>query len=302
MKEGKQSKKEEPTVTHKTRYDEYLESRKKLVPELVIRAKGEDRSMNAYAKDAGVSRAALSQIVNGVYIPSPEVISKLTSDAACPRNGVTFEEFMATAGYNFRNRLEEDSYDIFAELENGKKIVPEAKTKDASQKMPNQCNDSFEERRKARLQFEQEATSAICTSLFNKGVMFQRASEFSSNMIRNDLVIDICNQKITKWTFDFGWASETEKKPSIISIFRSQLLENAALINLDEKEKYTFVVNNEKAYQYLKRYEKAVGIRGEVSVAYFSSAEKKIVDEFYLANYKLGDQTKEIYLIKTTEE
>ena len=301
MKEGKQSKKEEPTVTHKTRYDEYLESRKKLVPELVIRAKGEDRSMNAYAKDAGVSRAALSQIVNGVYVPSPEVISKLTSDAACPRNGVTFEEFMATAGYNFRNRLEEDSYDIFAELENGKKIVPEAKTKDASQKMPNQCNDSFEERRKARLQFEQEATSAICISLFNKGVMFQRATESASNTIRNDLVIDISNQKIIKWTFDFGWVPEERKIP-IMSMFRSRLFENAALINLDEKAKYTFVVNNEKAYQYLKRYEKAVGIRGEVSVAYFSSAEKKIVDEFYLANYKLGDQTKEIYLIKTTEE
>ncbi len=69
------------------------------VGELVKKAKGEDRSLRAYARDSGVDVAIISKMINGTYIPKkPGLYEALTSPQASPRGGVTCEQMLAAAG------------------------------------------------------------------------------------------------------------------------------------------------------------------------------------------------------------
>ena len=109
-----------------------------------------------------------------------------------------------------------------------------------------------------------------------------------------------CGAKISRWLFEYRYFDAQKMDPAR-NTFLNLISGKSTLMNLDEKSKVTYVINSNDMYQYIRRYEHAVGIRGEVSVALYSSEEKKIVDEFYLSNYKVGDKTKEIFLAKTTE-
>ena len=69
------------------------------IGELVKQAKGEDRSLRQYARDAGVDAAILSRLINGTYIPrKPGIYEALTSPQAAPRGGVTCQQLIAAAG------------------------------------------------------------------------------------------------------------------------------------------------------------------------------------------------------------
>ena len=71
-------------------------NREQLVEQLV-RIQG-DRSLREYARAAGVSPAALSQVLHGVYTPSRETLSKLSSPSANPSSEVTLSDLLKSAG------------------------------------------------------------------------------------------------------------------------------------------------------------------------------------------------------------
>ena len=294
MNNGKQNKKEDSSKVHNTQHNEFHESRKTLVPELIRKARGEDRSMNAYAADAGVSRAALSQIVNGVYTPSPEVIAKLTSEEASPRNGVTYEELMTAAGYYAQNQETPQDFLIVADE---KKFLVEGKKANVS--------DSRALFYQNIREFENTVTDCVCSSLLLNGFTVKKVTKeypiFNGlRQMRCDLMVELKGSKISRWLFEYRYFDAQKMDPAR-NTFLNLISGKSTLMNLDEKSKVTYVINSNDMYQYIRRYEHAVGIRGEVSVALYSSEEKKIVDEFYLSNYKIGDKTKEIFLAKTTE-
>ena len=74
--------------------DEELNRRKKEVADLIEKAKGKNRSYADYAKLTGVSTASFSRMKKGDYLPSPKTTRNLTSEAADPQGGVTYDEMM----------------------------------------------------------------------------------------------------------------------------------------------------------------------------------------------------------------
>ena len=258
--------KDKTPIVYNGCYGNYLDVRKRQVPELILRAKGE-RTMASYANSAGVSRAAMCRMLKGQYTPSPKVIAKLTSEEAKPRNGVTYEELMAAAGYYLKEQTENIPQDFMFSK---------------------------------NVNYQNDVTNHICTMLLFNGLSVRQVlKEYpvisGTYTTRCDLMAELKGNKISNWLFK---CLDVDMVCLDRSAFLDIIFGQAAMINLDNKTKLTYIVNNECVYQTLKRYEGAVGIRGEVSIAYFDSVEKVIKEEFYLANYKLGDKTKEIYLIK----
>lgn len=66
----------------------------KSLSDLLKIAKGH-RSLNAYARDAGISSGNLSRITNGQKA-TPEILERLAAKA---HNGVTYEQLMIAAGF-----------------------------------------------------------------------------------------------------------------------------------------------------------------------------------------------------------
>lgn len=84
---------------------------KELFAKLLELAKGEDRSINKYAADCGISSAHISRLIRGLIDtpPGPTTIKKF---ADYSKNNVTYEQLMKAAGFT-----EEDTLEI-SDLEN----------------------------------------------------------------------------------------------------------------------------------------------------------------------------------------
>ena len=70
----------------------------------IIRSARGDRSLRDYAEAAGVSYMTIYKAERGDYIPSSKTIKKLSTGAANPQNGVTYEDMMVAAGYQIKKR------------------------------------------------------------------------------------------------------------------------------------------------------------------------------------------------------
>ena len=51
------------------------------------------------AEDSGVAASYITAIINGKYLPSAEILRKLSVPYARPQNGITLEDLMIAAGY-----------------------------------------------------------------------------------------------------------------------------------------------------------------------------------------------------------
>lgn len=223
--------------------------------------KGEDRSYGDLAKAAEISRSAMYKMAAGKYMPSRETIRKLTSEKANPQGGVTYEELMNAAGYIT------------------KKI-------DADIEIPS------DGKREIYYQYERDGISQVYTNLVEKGFVFRKENEGVARLI-NDLTIDLIDQPIEHWMFDFKYW--TNSNHAFMSIDR--MLGEALMIGMTDETKLTFIVNDHTGYQRLKRYDHKLSYRGELSVVFYDYDKKKFVEEVYLSNYYEGDRSREVYLV-----
>jgi len=68
------------------------------VSELIKKLVGE-RSVRKTGEDSGVSASYIIGVINKRYLPSADVLRRLTCESAKPRNGITLEQLMVAAGY-----------------------------------------------------------------------------------------------------------------------------------------------------------------------------------------------------------
>ncbi len=262
-----------------------VDRKRQAIANLLIEAKGDDRSFAAYAKAAGISPAAMTKMKKGEYIPSPGTMKKLTSQEADPQGGVTYEDMMRAAGYeseeasNLRRlTVDEDALDD----------KDDKSTLDTVRKgytLYEMCQ-----------RFEREAKSHIYTSLAEKGIAFKK-SDYELEYRPGsgiDLVVDVMDQGVSRWAFDFKLLRES-RFVNTLALFAT--IGNALKLNIDKQTKLSFVFNDRKAVQILRRYEHAMSFRGELSVILFDLRKGELVEEFYLSNYYLDDHSREIYLI-----
>lgn len=73
---------------------------KKQLAKLVLKAKGENRSIRQYAEDANISPSIISRILSESYKPGIKVLQRLTSEAAKPQGNVSLKDLTIAAGYS----------------------------------------------------------------------------------------------------------------------------------------------------------------------------------------------------------
>lgn len=253
--------------------EEHKQEKVSQVYELIQKAKGAHRSFTAYAKAAGVSPASLTKIKNGEYMPSPDVMRKLTSDAADPQGGVTYDDLMMAAGY--ADRLVAYTNRVMTHLDFSRE-------------------NSF-----VRLysEYEQDCFSLLYTVLVDRGVIFgkgNRGALLRGDFQTPDLSIEIMNLPITIWNFEFLFFHEKKYKPSLMGIYAK--LGEQLRLPFEEGTKLSLVVNHRGAYRLFEKFDHALSFRGELSIILVDLEKKKLVDEVYLSNYHEGDRSFEVYL------
>lgn len=266
-----------------------LNRRKKAIAELIEKAKGEDRSYAEYSKASGVSTASFTRIKKGDYLPSPKTIKSLTSEAADPQGGVTYDEMMRVAGY-----VTEESVSPIELAALGEDEV--ANKRDLER-------GSIQLRRLYTYQkslYEKDASSIIYTLLVEKGIMFRKkddleVNEFHGRTYRPNLEIEIMNQKIRDWWFVFMMFPTERPHPSTHLLF--QAMGYALKMRFNADTKLTYVVNSKQTFQFFQRYDHGLAFKGELSIILYDIDKKEFIDELYLSNYYEEDRCRELYLI-----
>ncbi len=243
------------------------------VYELIKKAKGPGRSFTAYARSAGVSPASLTKIKNGEYMPSPDIMRKLTSEAADPQGGVTYDDLMRTAGYADHLMAYADmlsSRDWLAGRKNYRKLFEE---------YSNKCH------------------LLVYSALVNKGIPFRKEKEETlqdANLTGPLLFIQTMDSPIKEWIFEYKYFNDRYRRPMPDRIFT--MLGMILRRPLNDTTKLSVVVNNKFAFQMLERYDHALSVRGEVSAILVNTDKGIIENEVYLSNYYDGDRSREVYL------
>lgn len=265
---------------------------KQEIARLVRLAKGEDRSISAYARAAGVSTAALSKILNLEYMPSAGTMRKLTSEAAAPRGGVTFDEMSRAAGWATEERDFADSDTTLPE-ESDESRVKGSVTYGYSAAGSPASRMAY---RRQILTLEKECISQVYTALVEKGILFKKGDMENGPFSLIDLDLLLIQQSVKEWDINFMFYLPEDSMFYSGRIFTrlGYLLQMETV----ELKKISVVTNSEKGFQYIKRYDHKIPYRGELSVILYDSEKKEFVDECYLSNYHEGDTSKEIYIVE----
>ena len=72
---------------------------KKELAKLVLKAKGDNRSIRQYAEDANISASIISRILSETYKPGIKVLQRLTSESAKPQGNVSLKDLTIAAGF-----------------------------------------------------------------------------------------------------------------------------------------------------------------------------------------------------------
>ena len=284
-------------ITADTGSDPDLKQKIEAVQKLLEEAKGENRSYSAYARASGISATAMSRFKNGDCLPSAATMKKLTSSTAAPQGGITFGDFMHAAGYD---------YNVEVQIDYKEESQIDSENEDYSLNTSAHSESYVSVRarryREAGLMYEKEVQSQIYTALVNKGVVFKKkdidleleAGNLAYRMI--DLPIEIMNQKISEWLFMFRYAPPEKMGLNPAFIFAS--LGYALRLHPSKDTKLSLVINSERVFQILKRYDHALAFKGELSVILYDSEKKEFVEECYLSNYFDEKTERELYIVE----
>ena len=252
--------------------------RNKELEDIIIRARGSDRSFAAYARDAGVSSASLTRIIKGDYTPKPSVLKKLVSGRAAPRGGVTYEELMEACGYGSELKgddiIDEDELQSF--LQPNRPIVDSGRL------------------REYKL-YEKEAVSQVYTSLVERGMLFKKVDIPEFINIRADLVVEMIDQPITEWRFDMKYCASSAR--NAIMVADNMLTQTLLRCRPDRNTKLSLVINDKNVFEAIRKYEHGIAYRGEFSVILFEREKERLSEEVYLSNYYEEDRSREIYIV-----
>lgn len=215
---------------------------KDLFAQLLERAKGE-RSINRFAEETGVSAAHISRFLRSLIdsAPAPDTISKLSSKAY---NDVSYKDLMAAAGHISLNRQNgsvgldglDDDEDENITMNNRRSFVPPRNASIDSQ--------SPTERRMELMNLEKRIFQLMLSYLYE--------SDFQWNMQKPDprmrfpdMIIDIEQEEYSRWLIEFKAFPESYRG---FGLPPQHMYGMIATTELNPRDKFTLVVNNEDAY------------------------------------------------------
>ena len=287
------------------------------IGELVRRAKGEDRSLREYARDAEVDAAIISKIISGTYIPKkPGVYEALTSPKASPRGGVTYQMLLEAAGTSedYRSGM---SAGISAGILSTLSAIPSsvlikvlqtrgviingdaAGETPTSQMKPEQVRRVME-LRSQRQRFAATANGIILGSLGMKGLAFQVLQTEGAELdeIRFDTYVRLMNHEVSEYLIRYAFLSDEEA--GNLALARNTLrrmTEELLFLTPVRERKVSIVTNHPEAYEDLCNFRGRISYDGELSVILFDLERAAILKEQYLSHYISDHPVGEILLI-----
>ena len=267
--------------------DEKLEAKKK-VAALIKKLIGE-RSIRQTAAETGVTAPYITSLLKEKYLPSANILRKLSAPEAKPRNGVTLEDLMFAAGY------QEYSYQ---KIYNDAMDLSSIRNNTLSDQAVAMEGIDFKQRMKLRAQYESMVSGAIFRALMEKGIAVSGGKDTPSDASFHDLTVVISEKNITRWNFEFRYYEDHMFRDEVVFVPRHEreILRELIFIEPQEDTKLSLVLNNKAYFKRILTYKDKLSFRGELSVLLFDKDSSSIVKEEYLSHYHLGDTSREFYL------
>lgn len=247
----------------------------KKVAKLTKELQGE-RTQIELARDTGISKGYISEILNEKCLVSADILRKLASSESLPRNGITVEDLMVAAGY-------QDEYTIDAAAKLLASDFPDGDEKNKS------------EINKKTAKFEATARGIIYKALDDKSIPFSSLSVKNETVrgAKADLEIALQSEKISQWWYIFKiFPNESTKlKFAVVNT-----LGRLCLTKPDADRKISIVTDQVDAFESFAGMVGNLAYRGELSVIHIDTDEYRVVNEVYLTHYNLGDNV-EIKLV-----
>lgn len=264
---------------------------------LVLKELIGDRSIRRTAEDTGVAASYITGILKERYLPSAEILRKLAASDSNPKNGVVLEDLMVAAGY--QNRYIDYMADVdymVSNLDEGTNLLIE------THKQKDNKNDKlnyYKSLQNEYIRFENSAIGVICRRLMQKGFSFVMKEDSSVGIrgFRPDMVLELQNQPVDEWWFDFKYFPYEKDKNTIESPVKHarNILGGYIFIEPNPRRKISVVMNNATIFNYLKGYIDKLAYRGELSVILLDD-NSSFVEEVYLSHYEPNSADSEFIL------
>lgn len=249
--------------------------------QVILKAKG-DRSLRAYASDAGINFSLLSKYKSKLKAPQFETILKLTSESAKPQNGVTKFEMLSAYGYLREIGSELDDK---AAGEKGKPASDYRKNITINQKS-NEDNIAIKNRIKEHIATALSDNN-ISFKLLRDEVNKQNIGQYEPRLSYQINNVSDLNQWIVKIMFcaDSPWEDEKDRFSNII------------FLRKDLNRKVTFIYDNKEIYDKFTKC-KNLSFNGELSIAYYDREQDAIIEEINLTTNQGKGRKGHVYLGK----
>ncbi len=287
------------------------------VGELVKQAKGEDRSLRAYARDSGIDAAIISKMINGTYIPKkPGIYEALTNPQASPRGGVTCEQMMSAAGASeeFQNGMSAGmSVGMLTTLADipSSAMIRVLHARGIAADCRGRSDNSYsamkpeEIRRIQHIQSEVQRFTAIANGIIlgnlgKQGLTFQlvHTDGVEVDQVHFDTCVRLMDHEISEYLIKYACIADEESvSQALAENTIRRMVEELVFLKPLRTRIVSVVTNHPGAYDHLCACKDQLSYNGELSVLLFDLEKAMLLREEYLAHYTAGDPVSEIHLI-----
>lgn len=257
----------------------------KLVKELVG-----DRSIRRAAEDSGVAASYITGIIKEKYLPSADILRKLASPRANPRNGIYLEDLMVAAGYQ-TDYLEETIKEVVYEsIDTKEDSLQESNSRiylsEEKLQRRQEARRRHLEYRKLESKYEVVCMGAIYRALAEKNISYSSANDVQIGRggFKADLVMYVSQQPILEWWFEFKYIEADREQRGIPNL--KSILGQFMFIEPKMERKISLVINSKLNFEEIISYKNCLAYRGDLSVILIDEDNLSVIDEVYLAHYE----------------
>ncbi len=231
---------------------------------LLNKAKG-DRSINQYANETGVSAAHISRFLREMIDapPSPETLYKFAIKAY---NEVTYHDLMIAAGH----LATQNDHHILNQLNS-----PIQYEDDFVIDQPSMNGRNFDYKKN---KFKQ----ILLAYLYDKPIKWS-PDNTEKKKSYPDMIINLFDSEYEKWYFDFKPSQNVRYYSPIHFTF---IYGSIAMKELNQEDKYTIVVDDEKLFHRILR-KPPISLRVNLYIMLINTEKDEVVQEELLCKYLL---------------
>ena len=265
-------------VTVFPNYIRAAEPNHELLANLILKAKGEKRSLTHFAKQCDVNASTLSRIVNQKNSgPCADSIIKKVAENADPESGVTLEQLLAAHGLAEIQLQRSPITDVeYASLSD---IV--IKLDEMAQGQEGGSAELIHQTAAYMkgIQFEKDAQEIIATELLRKGYTVKLVQ--NPRQYRYDFCIEtdaLIEQDIDRWHFEVKIIGGPRSMRFLDRLFRDLYFDST----YDKREMVSLVIADMTAFQDMVRQFTNAEIYDAVSIILIDRINRKVADEFII--------------------